>query len=138
MEGSGIKVGLSMAFNPMMDSDDAMMSYLAAAGQRKDPLGLLTPDDDSLPCIGRIWRLPEFEEDIVTLSARAWMRTADVLKAVLTWLKVYPGNPPALDCLEHEPLHLKPYDRKALKSELTQWRARQRRGRHRDHSPRHR
>ncbi len=96
-EGRGMKLGMGLPVSPFTDSDDAMRAYLSG----QDILGILTDDEDSIPCVERHWRLDAFgEEDVVDVCARAWLRTASVLTDVLTEL----GGPefaPDLSC-RHE------------------------------------
>jgi hypothetical protein len=67
----------------------------------------------------RHWRLPEFEDEIGEVCARAWLRLGETVGQVLTWLG---ANPPSLslDCRHSsQEVHYKLYSREVL----TQWMA---------------
>ena len=87
-EGRGFKLGLSFPVHPFEDSDDAMHRYLHHVVKHGDFLQILMPDDDSMPCIHRQWKLPAFEHELVELSSRAWLRTGETVNAVVAWLGV--------------------------------------------------
>jgi hypothetical protein len=93
----GMKLGMSLNTDPLEDSEHAMYRYLYTAAVRGDFLGILIPDDDSIPCVQRIWRLSGFDEELIELCARAWLRTGETLAAVLRWLGQEPP-PLSLDC----------------------------------------
>jgi hypothetical protein len=82
--------------HPLDDSDKAI---LRCALQFKDHdfLALITPDEDSVPCVHREWRLQNFDEELVDLCARAWLRIGDTIEAVLRWQGVDPP-PLSLEC----------------------------------------
>jgi hypothetical protein len=44
-----------------------------------DFLGVLVPDEDSMPCVRREWHLAEFDEELVDLCARAWLRIGETI-----------------------------------------------------------
>jgi hypothetical protein len=114
----GIKLGMGFPGNPLEDSDHAMHRYLLAASERGDFLGILIPDEDSIPCVRRLWRLSDFDEDIVALCARAWLRTGETVAAVIRWLGV---EPPALslDCRHAEQkVQFKLFSREKLRAQL--------------------
>lgn len=113
-EGRGLKMGVWFPVHPLENSDDAMQRYLFHAKREGDFLELLRPDDDSLPCIERQWRLQGFEEEIVDMCARAWLRIGKTLSAVVNWLgEELP--PISLNC-RHSSQHvqLKVYSREKL------------------------
>lgn len=83
-EGRGFKSGMTAPIHPLEDSDDALLRY-ALHFKDFDFLGLVTPDEDSMPCVYREWRLPDFEEELVDLCARAWLRVGETVNAVLHW-----------------------------------------------------
>jgi hypothetical protein len=117
-EGRGIKFGISMPVNPIEDSDTAMERYLFAAAKKGDFFGFLSEDKDSLPCVHRIWRLLEFDDDIVDVCAKAWLKTGETIEEVLRWMGETPP-PLSLDC-RHSTQHVqfKLYDRKELNARL--------------------
>lgn len=117
-EGRGVKLGLTLPISPRDDSDDGMSNYLWHVAQARDTLGILVPDDDSLPCVHRIWRLPRFEDEIVDVAARAWLRTGEVMNAVAEWLGEA-SQPLALDCRHtSQQVQFKLYSREKLREEL--------------------
>jgi hypothetical protein len=113
-EGRGIKLGLGFPINPLEDSDWGMRRYLLATRERGDFLGLLMPDEDSLPCVEREWRLGEFDEELINLCSRAWLRVSETLAEILTWLgEVAPSQ--TLRCRRsHQAVSFKTYDRDIL------------------------
>lgn len=117
-EGRGMKLGLSFGANPREDSDQAMHRYLAVVAARGDFLGILTPDEDSVPCVHRVWRLPSFDEDIVGVCARAWLRTGETITEVIRWLGVEPP-PLSLNCRHADQrVQFKTYERDELAVQL--------------------
>lgn len=112
-EGRGFKTGLTLPINPLEDSDDAILRC-AMIFEDHDFLGLTTPDEDSLPCVLREWRLAGFEEELVDLCARAWLRVGETIAAVLRWQGADPP-PLSLDCRHSSSrVRLKLYDRDEL------------------------
>lgn len=114
----GIKLGIGFPVNPREDSEHAMHLYLTMAAERGDLLGILRPDEDSIPCVRRVWRLSGFDEDIVALCARAWLRTGETVEAVIRWLG---AEPPvlSLDCRHADQnVQFKLFDRKKLIAQL--------------------
>ncbi len=118
-EGRGFKAGFTLPIDPLMDSDEAMRRYLFVISQDgKDSLDLLRADEESLPCVHRIWRLDAFEDEIVELAAKAWLQTGNTVGNVVRWLG---GEPPdlQLNCRHSaQQVHFKMYDRKELKKEM--------------------
>lgn len=51
-EGRGFKAGLTAPIHPLEDSDEALLRY-AIQFKDFDFLDLVTPDEDSLPCVQR-------------------------------------------------------------------------------------
>ncbi|WP_238232728.1 hypothetical protein [Methylobacterium thuringiense] len=123
-EGRGIKLGLSFPINPNEDSDDAMKSFIRALAVNGDFLGFLAEDEDSLPCVERYWRLPSIDEDIVDVCARAWLTLGETMSAVAEWCGV--ERPQFnLQCRHSsQQLHFKIYNRKGLRAEVLDIRAR--------------
>jgi hypothetical protein len=86
-EGRGMKRGLSFDIHPLEDSDEAMSRYLEVAKGKGDFLQLLFPDEESLPCIMRQWRIEEFKDtELWSLSIAAWQKVGEVLSVTLEWL----------------------------------------------------
>jgi hypothetical protein len=117
-EGSGIKIGLTIPVNPFEDSDEAMERYLKVVASGEDFLDLLVPDEESVPCVQRVWRMDQFDDDIVKLSALAWLRTGELVNLVMAWLG-HERPPLALDCLhEVQKVQFRLYDREQLRKRL--------------------
>ena len=96
-EGRGIKHGFSFPIDPLEDSDHAMECYLQFARKHGDVFDLLTPDEESLPCVQRKWKLESFDEELIELCATAWLRLGKTIAVVLGWLGE--DVPPlSLDC----------------------------------------
>lgn len=115
-EGRGMKLGFGMNINPLQDSDHGMHCYLAAG----DFFDILMPDEDSLPCVQREWRLPDFDEELIDLCSRAWERVGVTLADVLKWLGE--DIPPLiLSCRRsHQAVRFKTYNRATLRKWLTE------------------
>lgn len=116
-EGRGIKLGMGFPINPLADSDRGMEIYLLTAKERGDFLGILIPDEDSVPCVEREWRLDGFDEEVVDLCARAWLRVGEaVAEAIARFGDNVP--PQTLSCRRgHQAVRYKTYDR----DKLTKW-----------------
>lgn len=93
----GMKLGMGLKINPREDSAHAMHRYLAVAAERGDFFGILIPDEDSIPCVHRVWRLSGFEDDINEVCAQAWLRTGETMTEVIHWMGAEPP-PLSLDC----------------------------------------
>ena len=115
-EGRGMKLGFGINITPLYDSDHAMHAYLAAG----DVLDVLFPDEDSLPCVEREWRLPDFDEELIDLCSRAWLRVNDTVADVLKWLGE--DVPPlTLSCRRpHQAVRFKTYRRDTLRKWLAE------------------
>lgn len=121
--GRGIKLGLGLPIDPQQDSDEAMDRYLHFVLENDDFLGFLSPDDDTMPCIHRQWRLSGFDDEIVEVCAQAWLRTSELLEAALGWLGAHPPSR-ALPCLHaSDRIQLKIYDRDKLLEKLASLKA---------------
>lgn len=117
-EMRGMKMGITFSVHPLEDSDHAMERYLQHAAEHGDFLGILIPDEDSLPCVQREWRLSGFDEELVELCARAWLRVGETIAAVLQWLG---QDVPllSLDCRHGtQKLQFKLYDRDELTKQM--------------------
>ena len=114
-DGRGIKFGMGVKVDPMVNSDELMRRFIEASLQSGDFLGVLQEDEESLPCVERHWRLPEFGgEDLVDLCARAWVLVAECLRGVYERLGV-DLNAPALNCRHGaQAVRLRVYPRDAL------------------------
>ena len=93
----GMKLGMGSETDPREDSDVAMDRYLRVAREH-DVLGLLIPDEESIPCVQRVWSLRDLAGEIVDLCAEAWLRVGKTIGAVLSWLQ-QEVRPLSLDCL---------------------------------------
>jgi hypothetical protein len=114
-EGRGMKLGITFPVHPLENSDDGMRRYIAAIKVNGDFLGTLIDDEDSLPCVERHWRLPDFDEEVVELCARAWLRVGETVGEVLTWLGASPPSL-SLDCRHaSQELHYRLYERATLR-----------------------
>lgn len=117
-EGRGFKLGLSFPVHPLEDSNDAMHRYLHHVIKHGDFLQILMEDDDSLPCIHRVWRMPPFEEEVLDIAAQAWLRTGETINAVVAWLGEAPPEV-SLPCRHSsQSVQYKLFDRKKLNQQL--------------------
>lgn len=96
-EGRGLKLGLTCPIDALEDSEAAMTRYLSHIDKHKDFLGILLPDEDSMPCVQREWRLPDFENELIDVCAEAWLRIGETIDKVLKWQGVEPP-PLSLNC----------------------------------------
>jgi hypothetical protein len=119
-EGRGMKMGLSVPINPLFDSDFAMSTYIETLVEGDDFLDLLFEDEESLPCVERIWRLERFEDELTDLAARALLRTGALVNEVVAWL----GGEPAelsMQCRHSsDRARIKLYKREQLREWLEQ------------------
>lgn len=114
-EGKDMKLGLTLPVHPLEDSAHAMDRYLKQASEHRDFLGVLIPDDDSIPCVYRRWHLEGFDEEIVNLCAEAWLRLSQVLASVLRWLGEEDVPELTLNCRHaSRSVHYKLFDRQSL------------------------
>ncbi len=121
-EGRGIKLGIGTPIGPLEDSDAAMERYLRVISKQGDFFEFLKEDEDSMPCVYREWRLPEFEDEIVNVCAAAWLRTGETIAEVLRWLGAKP-LPLSLDCRHTgQRVQFKLYKRDKLKARLAELR----------------
>jgi hypothetical protein len=113
-----MKLGMGLNVNPREDSDHAMHRYLAVAAERGDFLGILILDEDSIPCVQRIWRLSGLDQEIVEACAAAWLRIGEMVADVIRWLGAEPP-PLSLDCRHAEQnVQFNLYDREELRAQL--------------------
>jgi hypothetical protein len=119
-EGRGFKLGLTFPVHPLEDSDDAMHRYLHHVVEHGDFLQFLMPDEDSMPCIHRVWRMPPFEKELVELAAEAWLRTGETVNAVVEWMGATPQEL-SLNCRHSsQQVQFKLFDRDKLNEQLRQ------------------
>jgi hypothetical protein len=117
-EGRGLKLGLTFPVHPLENSDDAMGRYLKHARKSGDFLGILTPDDDSVPCIYREWKLPEFDDELVDVCAKGWLRTGELVQDTLRRLGEKP-SPLDLDCRHNsQDVKYRLFDRSSLRKRI--------------------
>lgn len=117
----GMKLSCGIPVNPFEDSDEAMNRYLKVAAEHGDFLGLLIRDEDSIPCVHRTWQLEQFDEEIVALCSKAWLRTGRNITASLQFLGQEIA-PYSLNCGRHKSeeqrFQMKLYDREILIAQL--------------------
>jgi hypothetical protein len=122
-EGRGLKMGFSLPLEALEDSDTAMERYLRAAMVDGDFLGILREDEESSPCVQRVWRLDgidgvDDDDDIVAVCARAWLRLGETIAHILEWSGA--DVPPlSLDCRHgSEKVQIRLYDREDLRKRI--------------------
>lgn len=84
--GRGLKIGLSMPIDPMVDSQVAILRYIGHVAKTDfDFLGILYTKDDGggeYTCVQREWRLKDFpDQEVTQLCAQAWERVAGLTLA---------------------------------------------------------
>lgn len=113
-EGRGLKLGFRFHVDPIEDSDDAMDRFLHFIARSGDFFGMLTEDEDSMPCVQREWHLPNLEGELVDVCAQAWLRLGETITEVLLWLGTEPA-PLSLDCRHSaDRVQIKSYERTVL------------------------
>lgn len=116
-EGRGLKHAFNVPIDPREDSDSAIYRF-AELTKDNDIFGLLSPDDDSMPCVQREWRLPDFEDDLVDLCSKAWLRLGELIDAVLRWQGASPPEL-SLDCRHGSAnISMRLYDRDQLRKHV--------------------
>lgn len=116
-EARGLKFGIHLPIDPRQDSDDAILSVLSA--DPEDTLGLLADDEESVPCVFREWKMDPFDDELLDLSATAWLRVGDLVTDVIQWLG---GTPPKLSlACRHAAgnVQYRLYDRVRLREQLS-------------------
>lgn len=110
----GLRFAVGMPIDPDDDSDTAIISVLS----RGDPFGLMTPDEDTMPCVRRFWRLPEYDEEVVQLCSMAWLAVGGLMSDAIRWLCAEEVEFD-LTCRMHDDQMLfRLYDREALSRRL--------------------
>jgi hypothetical protein len=113
-EGRGLKLGIQFPLHPLEDSDHGMERYLRFVKAHNDFLGVLIPDEDSLPCVEREWRIPQFNDEVIDLCAQAWLRMATAVRDAMLWLGAE-VPPLSLDCRHSsQQVRFKMYSREKL------------------------
>lgn len=123
-EGRGFKLGMTFPLHPLEDSDHAMHRYLQYMLHQDaiDFLGVLADDDDSMPCVHRVWKLEPFDQELVELAATAWLRLGEVVNQVVAWVGA-PTQELSLNCRHSgQRIQFKLYDRENLQLQLTHMR----------------
>lgn len=109
-----MKFGFSFPLHALEGSDAAMDRYLKFAEAKTDFLHILAPDEDSMPCVQREWRLEGVDDEILDVCARAWLRLGEVLAVVVQWLGA-DAPPLSLECRHSsQRVQFKVYDREKL------------------------
>jgi len=123
-EGRGFKLGMSFPLNPMEDSDHAMNRYLYYMLRPKalDFLGVLADDEDSLPCVHRVWKLDPFDKELVDLAATALLRVGTMVSNVVE--RIGAERPTlSLDCRHSgQQVQFKLYGRDKLRAQMEEMR----------------
>jgi transposase len=113
-EGRGLKFGVTFQIHPLEDSDRGMDKYLRHAKADEDFLGILMPDEDSMPCVEREWRIPQLDDEITDVCAQAWLRMGETIREVMEWQGAK-APPLSLDCRHSsQRVRFKLYDREKL------------------------
>lgn len=124
-EGRGFKLGMTFPLHALEDSDHAMHRYLHYMLQQNalDFLGVLADDEDSMPCVHRVWKLEPFDQELVDLAATAWLRLGELVNRVVEWVGVTTERF-SLDCRHSgQRVQFKLYNRDQLKVQLAEMRA---------------
>lgn len=83
-----IRIGFPFPIHPLEDSDDALKRFVEfiRADTTVFSRELFMPDEDTIPCIQREWRLPEFKEELIVLCVSAWLRIGETITGALSVL----------------------------------------------------
>lgn len=124
-EFRGLKLGMKLNFDPRLDSLLVMHQYIFATrdDDNADFLGILIDDEDSIPCVQRVWRFTAFPDDeIIDLCSKAWLRMGQLVEDVIRWLGATPP-PRNLKCRHGtQKIQFKLFERKKLQEEREQMR----------------
>jgi len=113
IQGHKFRIGMSTKIDPFEDSDSALKRYIIST-KNFDFLGIVTPDEDSQPCVEREWRLQDFDKELVELCAQAWLRVGQTIDAVLQYQGAFLPKF-SLDCRHDDKRYkIKVYDRSKL------------------------
>lgn len=85
----GMRLWMGGNVNPDFDSDKAMEWYIERYRTSEEPrdfLAILAEDEDTEPCVEREWKLPEFDDELVTVASNAWNKMANHICDVTEWL----------------------------------------------------
>lgn len=119
-EGRGIKLGLGLPIDPLEDSDQAMERYLYACARGSDPICLLMPDEESLPCVKRHWALDSSpDRELTEIAAEAWLKVAGLVSDAVVWLGDDAINF-SCDLLPEQRVRVKTFDRDHLRQVVRQ------------------
>lgn len=114
-EGRGMKLGVTLSANPFLDSEEIMDRYLRNLATNTDFLGILMPDEDSIPCVFRRWEIKGFEGDILDVCSKGWFQVVSTVATVLNWLGEESVPELSLDCRHSsQQVHYRLFDRSAL------------------------
>ncbi len=94
-----MKMGMTFPINPLDDSDLAMDRYLTVF-KTPTTVGVLTPDEDSMPVSGE-WYLPQFDEESREGLRARLAEAGETMVKVLKWLGGG-GERFSLDCRHGE------------------------------------
>lgn len=110
----GVRFAVGFNFSPDEDSDAAILRVLAAG----DPFGLMMPDEDTMPCVRRFWRLPEHDGELVQLCSIAWLHMGGLISDVTEWLTGQRQEFNLTCRMPEAKLMFRLYDRESLRREL--------------------
>jgi hypothetical protein len=115
---------MTFPLHPLEDSDDGMHRYLhfVLKDKKNDFLGVLTPDEDSMPCVHRVWKVEPFDDELVDLAAKAWLRLGETVNQVVQWMGTTPQEL-SLSCRHSgQRVQFKLFDRDKLNAQLREMR----------------
>ena len=122
----GLKLGLNISSDPRLDSELVMNRYIYAIkdNPEDDIMGVIQQDEDTVPCVQRVWRLTAFpDEEVIDLCSRAWLRMSNLIEQVIKWLGVTPP-PRSLECRHGEQrVQFMLFDREKLQQTLKEFQA---------------
>ncbi|MFJ7891307.1 hypothetical protein ACIQYL_25080 [Lysinibacillus xylanilyticus] len=115
-----IKLGFGIELDPLQDSDILIIKFLKINIKehgKNDIFGFLEDDDETLPCVKRIWKIEPYETEVLDLLVNAWNLTAKLIEDTIIFLG---GNIEEyylkLGCIHTgSNVNIRAYDRKWLK-----------------------
>jgi hypothetical protein len=78
--GRGLKLGVGLPIDPLVDSVQAILKYISHAAKSSDFMGILYTEEDGsgeYTCVKREWKMSQFPNiEITQLAANAWEKVA--------------------------------------------------------------
>ena len=86
IRGYTIKMQFEFHVDPFEDSDSAVQRFLKMAKENPVLLGMLAPDEVQVLALIREWHIKGFDDEIITVFRKSWLRMGAYLSDVLVFL----------------------------------------------------